>query len=108
MNDNYMKCQTCGKKMWLLRPGIYAYKRGNKYFCSYSCMRIYDTDNSRSVPIVAYTEAGEVFGEYPSIAACNRVLGTSYKSIWARLNDGALHERLGFYFKRKEDVLNDD
>ena len=37
------KCATCGKKFTVLRPQLWAYKRGTpghmKYYCSWSCLR---------------------------------------------------------------------
>ena len=40
------KCRVCGKEFTVLYPQLYVYKRGTgngvRYFCSYSCSRIFD------------------------------------------------------------------
>lgn len=44
------KCRYCGKKMYILFPGQYAYVRytdvgrkvGRNFFCKYTCMTAYD------------------------------------------------------------------
>ena len=37
-----VKCAVCGKRTVILYPHLWVYKRDGKYFCSYSCKRIFD------------------------------------------------------------------
>lgn len=37
-----MKCPVCGKRFEVLWPNQWVYKRGNKYICSWGCIRRYD------------------------------------------------------------------
>ena len=37
-----MKCPVCGKRFDVLWPNQWAYKRGNKFICSWGCIRKYD------------------------------------------------------------------
>ena len=36
------KCPVCGKEFDVLHPDTRAFRRGNKFCCTYSCSRIYD------------------------------------------------------------------
>jgi len=35
-------CPVCGKSFWCDYPNQWAYKRGNQYICSWSCIREFD------------------------------------------------------------------
>lgn len=37
------KCACCGKTFVRISFNEYAWKRGSKYFCSYGCMRKWET-----------------------------------------------------------------
>lgn len=42
-----MMCNECGKEFPLLYPTKYVYKRGAKYFCSWTCMRHFDKEKEK-------------------------------------------------------------
>ena len=42
---NSKKCPVCKKEFWTLWPEQWAYKRGRKYICSWSCLRKYDNSH---------------------------------------------------------------
>jgi hypothetical protein len=44
-------CPICKKKMVRVYWGDYAYKIGNKVFCSYKCMRKYEKDQETLNPL---------------------------------------------------------
>jgi len=44
MNENVPcpKCSSCGKEFYILYPAMYAYKKGQRVFCSWRCLRAYE------------------------------------------------------------------
>ena len=44
MNENVPcpKCGSCGKEFYILYPAIYAYKKGQRVFCSWKCLRAFE------------------------------------------------------------------
>ena len=36
------KCPVCGKGFWIEWPTLWGYKRGNRFICSWKCIREYD------------------------------------------------------------------
>ena len=42
-----MRCPVCGKKFDVLWPHMWRYRRGNRFICSYGCMRRMDKGETR-------------------------------------------------------------
>jgi len=44
MNENVPcpKCSSCGKEFYMLYPALWAYKKGQRVFCSWRCLRAYE------------------------------------------------------------------
>jgi len=44
MNENVPcpKCGSCGKEFYMLYPALWAYKKGQRVFCSWKCLRAYE------------------------------------------------------------------
>ena len=44
MNENVPcpKCSSCGKEFYILYPAMYAYKKGQRVFCSWKCLRAFE------------------------------------------------------------------
>ena len=44
MNENVPcpKCSSCGKEFYILYPAMWAYKKGQRVFCSWKCLRAYE------------------------------------------------------------------
>ena len=49
------KCRVCGKEFTVLYPQLYVYKRGTgngvRFFCSYSCTRIFDRKDCEKMKV---------------------------------------------------------
>lgn len=41
-------CPVCGKKFWCDYPHLWAYKRENKFICSWGCLRKYDGKEAKT------------------------------------------------------------
>ena len=44
MNENVPcpKCGSCGKEFYILYPSLWAYKKGQRVFCSWKCLRAFE------------------------------------------------------------------
>lgn len=41
-DDHFKKCALCGEKFFVPDYGLYVYRRGEKFFCSWTCLRKFD------------------------------------------------------------------
>ena len=39
------KCHQCGKRTVVMYPQLWAYKRGEKYFCTWTCLRTFEKND---------------------------------------------------------------
>jgi len=49
------QCPVCRKQFVILYPSLWAYKRENKYLCSYHCMRAFDRNEENKMDKTRYS-----------------------------------------------------
>lgn len=119
LEDGLYKCVVCGKRVYLMSPESWAYRRGTRFYCSWGCLRKENPDqkvvlpvediesSSRASPpgkaIVALTPKGRVAREWESINACARFFHIKYgQTITRAIQKGAPFQ--GYILKYKEGV----
>lgn len=113
------KCVVCGKRVYLINPDKWAYRRGTKFYCSWGCLRKENPDKkvvlpvedielpSRIVPskkpVVALTPKGRIAREWESINACARFFHIRHGQTISRAILKATPFQ-GYILKYKEDL----
>ena len=45
------KCHQCGKRIVVLYPHLWAYKRAGDYYCTWSCLRTFENSDKGEIPV---------------------------------------------------------